>query len=132
MNFIKLKKIIFLTFAVIASSLVFAISLSISNKPEIKNINIDNITNFSFNTSIEAESNIPSEPSNKSTFDYKVIGYRSGGDDSSVILKKGNNEYVVSKGDKLVGKFELIEVNENEVIFRDGEKLYKIKNLGGK
>ena len=41
-------------------------------------------------------------------------------------------EYVVAEGEKLVGKFELIEVNKDEVIFRNDEKLYKIKNLVGK
>ena len=38
----------------------------------------------------------------------------------------------VAEGEKLVGKFELIEVNKDEVIFRNDEKLYKIKNLVGK
>ena len=38
--------------------------------------------------------NIPS-------FDYKIIGYRSGKNDSSVILRKGNKEFVVAKGEKL-------------------------------
>ena len=61
-----------------------------------------------------------------------MIGYRSGSSESSVILKKGNKEYFVVEGEKLVGKFELIEVNKDEVIFRNDEKLYKIKNLVGK
>ncbi|MBT3727837.1 MAG: hypothetical protein HOG22_01045, partial [Candidatus Marinimicrobia bacterium] len=63
---------------------------------------------------------------------YKLIGYRSGGSDASVIVKKSNKEFVVSIGQKLEGVFELIEVNQNEVIFKDGNKLYKIENLVGK
>ena len=50
---------------------------------------------------------------------------------AAVILKKGNKEYVVAKGDKLDGLFELIEVNNEEIVFRNQEKLYKIENLVG-
>ena len=72
----------------------------------------------------EAMNNIPS-------FDYQLIGYRSGKNDSSVILKKGNKEYVVAKGEKLEGTYELIEVTKDEVIFRNKEKLYRIENRVG-
>ena len=65
-------------------------------------------------------------------FDYKLIGYRSGGLESSVIVRKSNQEYVVSIGEKLEGIFELIEVSQDEIIFRDGSKIYKIKNTVGK
>ena len=72
----------------------------------------------------EAINNIPS-------FNYQLIGYRSGKNDSSVILKKGNKEYVVVKGEKLEGTYELIEVTKDEVIFRNKEKLYRIENRVG-
>ena len=52
--------------------------------------------------------------------------------DSSVILKKGNKEYVVAKGDKIDGIYELIEVNTDEVIFSNNGNIYKIENLVGK
>ena len=45
---------------------------------------------------------------------------------------KGNKEYFVSQGEKLEGIYELIEVNQNEIIFRENEKLYRINNLVGK
>ena len=89
------------------------------------------MTDFSFASaqgSLEDNSkNIQSIPS----FDYKVIGYRSGNIDSSVILKKGNKEFVVAKGEKLEGVYELIKVSKDEVIFRNQEKLYKIENPVG-
>ena len=50
---------------------------------------------------------------------------------AAVILKKGNKEYVVSKGEKLEGVYELIEVSKDEVVFRKDKKLYKIENLVG-
>ena len=63
---------------------------------------------------------------------YKRQGYRYGESDSSVVVKKGNKEFVVAKGEKLQGIYELVEVSKDEVIFRNNEKLYKIKNIVGK
>ena len=131
MDFIKIKKIIIL---VLALPVLFLTGSSVStfiNQPDIKDINIPDMTDFSFASaqgSLEDNSkNIQNIPS----FDYKVIGYRSGNIDSSVILKKGNKEFVVAKGEKLEGVYELIKVSKDEVIFRNQEKLYKIKNLVG-
>ena len=131
MDFIKIKKIIIL---VLALPVLFLIGSSIStfiNQPDIKDINIPDMTDFSFAStqgSLEDNSkNIQNIPS----FDYKVIGYRSGEIDSSVILKKGNKEFVVAKGEKLEGVYELIKVSKDGVIFRNQEKLYKIENLVG-
>lgn len=131
MDFIKIKKIIIL---VLALPVLFLIGSSFStfiNQPDIKDINIPDMTDFSFAStqgSLEDNSkNIQNIPS----FDYKVIGYRSGEIDSSVILKKGNKEFVVAKGEKLEGVYELIKVSKDEVIFRNQEKLYKIENLVG-
>ena len=131
MDFIKIKKIIIL---VLALPVLFLTGSSIStfiNQPDIKDINIPDMTDFSFASaqgSLEDNSkNIQNIPS----FDYKVIGYRSGNIDSSVILKKGNKEFVVAKGEKLEGVYELIKVSKDEVIFRNQEELYKIENPVG-
>ena len=131
MDFIKIKKIIILLLALPVMYFA-AINLnSIINAPDIKNINIPDMTDFSFNTSKnaidETSKNVKSTPA----FEYKLIGYRSGNRDSSVILKKGNKEFVVAKGEKLEGVYELVEVTKDEVIFRNQEKLYKIENLVG-
>ena len=131
MDFIKIKKVIIM---VLALPVLFLTGSSIStfiNQPDIKDINIPDMTDFSFASaqgSLEDNSkNIQNIPS----FDYKVIGYRSGNIDSSVILKKGNKEFVVAKGEKLEGVYELIKVSKDEVIFRNQEKLYKIENPVG-
>ena len=131
MDFIKIKKIIILLLALPVMYFA-AINLnSVINAPDIKNINIPDMTDFSFNTiqnSVnETSKNLKSTP----VFDYKLIGYRSGNTDSSVILKKGNKEFVVAKGEKLEGVYELVEVTKDEVIFRNQEKIYKIENLVG-
>ena len=131
MDFIKIKKIIILVLALPVLFLTGSSIITFINQPDIKDINIPDMTDFSFAStqgSLEDNSkNIQNIPS----FDYKVIGYRSGEIDSSVILKKGNKEFVVAKGEKLEGVYELIKVSKDEVIFRNQEKLYKIENLVG-
>ena len=131
MDFIKIKKITIFALALPALYLIASNMSLIFNRPDIKNINVPNMADISFNSNskelisnTEAINNIPS-------FDYLLIGYRSGKNDSSVILKKGNKEYVVAKGEKLEGTYELIEVTKDEVIFRNKEKLYRIENLVG-
>ena len=131
MDFIKIKKIIIFVLALPALYLIASNMSLIFNRPDIKNINVPNMADISFNSNskelisnTEAINNIPS-------FGYQLIGYRSGKNDSSVILKKGNKEYVVAKGEKLEGTYELIEVTKDEVIFRNKEKLYRIENRVG-
>ena len=132
MDFIKIKKIIIFALALPAMYLIASNMSLIFNRPDIKNLNVPNMADISFNSNskelisnTEAINNIPS-------FDYQLIGYRSGKNDSSVILKKGNKEYVVAKGDKIDGTYELIEVNKDEVIFSNNGNIYKIENLVGK
>jgi type II secretory pathway component PulC len=131
MDFIKIKKIIIFVLALPALYLIASNMSLIFNRPDIKNLNVPNMADISFNSNskelisnTEAINNIPS-------FGYQLIGYRSGKNDSSVILKKGNKEYVVAKGEKLEGTYELIEVTKDEVIFRNKEKLYRIENRVG-
>ena len=131
MDFIKIKKIIIVLLALPVMYFAVININSIINAPDIKNINIPDMTDFSFNTSKnnidETSKNVKSTPA----FEYKLIGYRSGNRDSSVILKKGNKEFVVAKGEKLEGVYELVEVTKDEVIFRNQEKLYRIENIVG-
>ena len=131
MDFIKIKKIIILLLALPVMYFAVININSIINAPDIKNINIPDMTDFSFNTSKNTIDETSKNVKNTPAFEYKLIGYRSGNRDSSVILKKGNKEFVVAKGEKLEGVYELVEVTKDEVIFRNQEKLYKIENLVG-
>ena len=131
MNLINIKKIIFAVIVCLAILMTAYTVLQIFNKPNIKEINIPNIKDIEFTSSIDTSSNSDVN-SNNINFDYQLIGYRSGETDFSVILKKGNEEFVVSSGDKLEGLYELVAVNEDEVIFSNKGKLYKIKNSVGK
>ena len=129
MNFIKIKNFFLLILSVPVFILIANLLLSFTNQPDIKNLNIPDMTDFSFNTNSidESSKNIKTTPD----FEYQLIGYRSGNIDSSVILKKGNKEFVVAKGEKLEGVYELVEVTKDEIVFRNQEKLYKIENLVG-
>ncbi|MAQ98129.1 MAG: hypothetical protein CMD50_02415 [Gammaproteobacteria bacterium] len=132
MNFIRLKKIFIFALAAPAIFLLVANFLLFSNKPDIRSVETPDINDFTFDSAIESPVPTTDQNMNIPSFDFELIGFRSGDVDSSVILKKGNKEFVVAKGEKIDGVYELIEVNKEEVIFRNNEKLYKIKNRLGK
>jgi type II secretory pathway component PulC len=132
MNFIRLKKIFIFALSAPAIFLIVANILLLSNKPDIRSVETPDINDFTFDSAIESPVPTTDQNMNIPSFDFELIGFRSGDVDSSVILKKGNKEFVVAKGEKIDGVYELIEVNKEEVIFRNNEKLYKIKNRLGK
>tara|TARA_B100001029_G_C15024439_1_gene432683 strand:+ start:296 stop:694 length:399 start_codon:yes stop_codon:yes gene_type:complete len=132
MNFIKLKKIFIYVLAAPVIFLLIANFILFLNKPNIVKIDSPDMRDFVFDSVVESSPKLPSKDIQTSSFDYELIGYRSGIMDSSVILKKGNKEYVVAKGDKIDGIYELIEVNTDEVIFSNNGNIYKIENLVGK
>ena len=132
MNFIKLKKIFIYVLAAPAIFLLISNIILFLNKPNIVKIDTPDMRDFVFDSVVESSPKLPSKDLQTSSFDYELIGYRSGNMDSSVILKKGNKEYVVAKGDKIDGIYELIEVNKDEVIFSNNGNIYKIENLVGK
>ena len=132
-NFKLIKKILILVIATPSILLFIFFVTQFNTTSKIKNFEIVSAVdvNPSRNSNIDDANNVANIQSNAS-FQYKLIGYRSGGSDASVIVKKSNKEFVVSIGEKLEGVFELIEVNQNEVVFKDGDKFYKIENLVGK
>ena len=132
MNFIRLKKIFIFALSAPAIFLIVANILLLSNKPDIRSVETPDINDFTFDSAIESPVPTTDQNMNIPSFDFELIGFRSGNVDSSVILKKGNKEFVIAKGEKIDGVYELIEVNKEEVIFRNNEKLYKIKNRLGK
>ena len=131
MNLLNIKKTMIVMISATALSLVIFTILKISEEPSINTIDIPNIKNIEFSSTIETPAQTNTDSTNNN-FDYQLIGYRSGKTDYSVILKKGNIEYVVSDGDKLEGIYELVSVNEDEVVFSNQGKIYKIKNTVGK
>ena len=78
MDYIKTKKILISVLALITFALLITFLISFSNKPEIKEINITNMTDFAFTASDTSFSESENDISKIPSFDYELIGYRSG------------------------------------------------------
>ena len=131
-NFKFLKFFLLFLFAVPASLIILFYLFQSIKTPNIQDFKILNEIDISLENSLESKNLDNGNTNDNISFQYKLIGYRAGGIDASVIVKKSNKEYVVSIGEKLEGVYELMEVNQEEIIFRDGNNLYKIENLVGK
>ena len=127
LNFKIIKKVtlsllfipsVFITFLIISSNI---------DKPKILTIDNMNLNDFKTSSSSLKVDETLIEESNQVEFNYKLIGVRSGNQDSSIIVKKGNKEFLVTLGDLLEDSFELVEVNQNDALFRQGQKMYRIE-----
>ena len=108
------------------------LALSILSTPEIKIISSINLKDINTSNSFNESPTEISDTTINTTFEYKLIGIRSGEINSSVIVKKANKQYVVALGDKLDDIYVLIEVNQNDAVFRNGQKIYKLEyNIKG-
>jgi hypothetical protein len=103
--------------------------LSLASSPDIKIISSISLKDINTSKSFNGDLSEISETSINTTFEYKLIGIRSGEINSSVIVKKANKQYVVALGDKLDDLYELIEVSQNGAVFRNGQKIYKLENI---
>ena len=129
MDIIKTKKITFAIFSILSLALLFGLAKTIVNYPKISKIELGNI-----NGTLETETqlqNYNDELVNDATFGYELIGYREDtvGDNSSVVVKKNNEEYVVQVGDLLENKYKLLSVSKKKVIFSYSGKIYELENL---
>ena len=126
LNFKNLKYIFM--FILILPGLYFAMLFinSLSNQPDIKDIGIIKFDDIISDGSLTKSQELIVDNQSNVNFDYKLIGIRSGGQDSSVIVKKANKEFLVVIGEMLEGRFELIEVTNNSAVFRNGQKVYRI------
>ena len=126
-NFKLLKKILLSILILPAGLLIFSLYQSFLNKPvidKIENLNFNELKNESI---LIKEKDYLIEENNQAEFNYILIGIRSGNQDSSVIVKKGNKEFLVTLGDFLEGSFELVEVNQNDALFLKEQKMYRIE-----
>ena len=99
---------------------------SFSNQPDIKDIGIIKFDDIISDGSLTKSQELIVDNQSNINFDYKLTGIRYGGQDSSVIVKKANKEFLVVIGEMLEGRFELIEVTNNSAVFRNGQKVYRI------
>ena len=127
LNFKLIKKASLSALIIPAVFIIFLIISSNIDKPKILKLDNINLNDFKTNSPSIKEDEILIEENNQVEFNYKLIGIRSGNKDSSVIVKKGNKEFLVVLGDILEGSFELVEVNQNDALFRKGKKMYRIE-----
>ena len=126
-NYLLIKRLFFALLLIAVIYFLFLITNSFINKPVIKDINITNLDEINISQSInQPNKNIVATSNNEIRFEYKLIGIRQGDNDSSVIVKKANKEYLVRLGESLDNNFELIQVLPNTAVFRNGQKMYRI------
>ena len=132
LNFKNTKKILLVVLVIPSIYILAMLALSISSTPEIKTISSITLKDINTSNSFNESSTEISDTTINTTFEYKLIGIRSGEINSSVIVKKANKQYVVALGDKLDDIYVLIEVNQNDAVFRNGQKIYKLEyNIKG-
>jgi len=124
-NFNLIKKTFFLLLFTAVTFYTYVLINSFKNSPDIKDIGTINISDITFSQPIKRPDTLVSN-NEEVNFEYKLIGIRAGNNNSSVILKKGNKEYLVLLGESLNNNFELIEVQPNSAVFRNGQKIYRI------
>ena len=124
-NFKLIKKTFFLLLFTAVTFYIYVLINSFKNSPDIKDIGTINISDITFSQPIKRPDTLVSN-NEEVNFEYKLIGIRAGNNNSSVILKKGNKEYLVLLGESLNNNFELIEVQPNSAVFRNGQKIYRI------
>ena len=127
-NYIIIKRLFFTLLLIAAIYFLFLIINSFINKPVIKDINIMNLDEINISEFInQPDKNIVTTSNNEIKFEYKLIGIRAGDNDSSVILKKANKEYLVRIGETFDNNYELVEVLPNTAVFRNGQKIVRIE-----
>ena len=127
-NYLLIKRLFFVLLLIAVIYFLFLISNSFINKTVIKDINIMNLDEINISQSINQPNKniVATSNNNEIKFEYKLIGIRAGDNDSSVIVKKANKEYLVRLGESLDNNFELIQVLPNTAVFRNGQKMYRI------
>ena len=127
-------KITLLSMLTAASIAVVTILLnSFFSKPDLYNMGEIEVPKLDVNLTNDSKlKDAPEIEKVETTFEYKIIGFMAGENESSVIVKKGNKEQVVVLGSVLDKKYTLISVTRDEIVFQANNNLYKSKNLVGK
>lgn len=132
-NINKIKFLVIAVLGIISLCLLFIYVQTILTKPVFEKIDPVKIPSVDINVETALKANqAQSNTEVKTNFDYKIIGFIAGENDSSVIVRKGNKEHVVVLGSRLDGKYELISVSRDEIVFKADSNVYKIKNMVGK
>ena len=128
MNIIKTKKIIIFSLSFFAIVMAVITINNIMLYPNISAVDLSRINPTEL-SSIQV-SNSQINTSTDSNFNYELVGFRldNRGLNSSVIVKRNNQEFVIQKGDLLENKYLLTSVNKNNINFSYLGKDYQIEN----
>ena len=128
MNIIKTKKIIIFLLSFFAIVMAVITINNIMLYPNISAIDLSRINPTEL-SSIQV-SNSQINTSTDSNFNYELVGFRldNRGLNSSVIVKRNNQVFVIQKGDLLENKYLLTSVNKNNINFSYLGKDYQIEN----
>jgi type II secretory pathway component PulC len=130
MNTKQVKKLINTFISLLLIVLLGMLFIDLFSKPNIQDIKFTNLDKIK-NNRIDS-SNEEIKVTDNADFNYSVIGYRVGDSNSSVIVKKGNKEFVLYEGDILENTYELTSISQDEIIFKGSGKLFKLENKVGK
>lgn len=133
MNYLKVSKNIILT-GLILISVFYVVSFFLLEKPGPNNgfafsYNDLNVKLNEPKTALNNTSKMLNE--SNETFDFKIVGSRTGNRNPSIILqdKKNNkNTYVLYIGDMVDNSYTLVEVNEEVIVFQSSSGKITIKN----
>ena len=128
MDIIKTKKIIIFSLSFFAIVMVVITINNIMKYPNISAIDLSRINPTEL-SSIQV-SNSQINTSSDSNFNYELVGLRLDdmGLNSSVIVKRNNQEFVIQKGDLLENKYLLNSVTKNNINYSYLGKDYQIEN----
>ena len=124
-NLNLLKKLVFYLLILLVTTLVIYQLYLIINAPKFKTYNPINISSNLINDLSKNNLNQNATQLSGDEFSYTIVGYRAGKENSSVVLRKNNVDYVVQQGELIDNTYRLISVSTDEIVFdRAGQKRY--------
>ncbi|MGB1947478.1 MAG: hypothetical protein ACPHOI_03565 [Gammaproteobacteria bacterium] len=119
------KKIVFYLLVLLVTALVIYQIYLIINAPKFKTYNPINISSNVINDLSKNNLNQNATQLSGDEFSYTIVGYRAGKENSSVVLRKNNVDYVVQQGELIDNSYRLISVSTDEIVIdRAGQKRF--------
>ena len=122
-NYIYIKRMLIVSLGLLATYSLSSLLYIVLAKPHNIELNFSPVIGSSFGSEV-VENSIKSSAAIE--FNYQLIGYRAGESRASVIVKRGNQTFVVQQGDLLENKYKLISVNSELAIFSQNGKSYQL------
>ena len=119
------KKIVFYLLVLLVTALVIYQIYLIINAPKFNTYNPINISSTLINDLSRNNLSQNATQLSGDEFSYTIVGYRAGKENSSVVLRKNNVDYVVQQGELIDNTYRLISVSSDEIVIdRQGQKRF--------